>query len=125
MSPHDLDVRATLTYLSDLPLYKCQKVYEIWASEAPSEIPKTNSEFTDHENVEIFDVRTNSVITGLDTTGFVFLNHLSSALPTASDMLATETAPAVSAYLEEVIQLVRDFVSADNVICFDWRVSYT
>ena len=120
---HTLDVEATLTYLSKKAEYDREKVYEIWQTNEPSEIPRTNSHFTDHAKVLIKNIREHKLELGLDTTGFDFFDHTSRALPSSADLVSTNTSERLFAYLDECIEVVRERLSADAVVCFDWRVN--
>jgi hypothetical protein len=123
MKDQPVDINATLTYLSDLPVYENEKLFEIWADNAPTELPRTNTEFTEHGDVLIEDLRYRPIQPDLDSTGFTFLKHESACLPRAEDMLAAEPTEMLYQYLEEVIELIKELLQADKVLCFDWRVS--
>jgi hypothetical protein len=115
-------VRSTLTYLSDLSIYENEKVYEIWSTDVPSKLPKTNSEFTNRKGVLIEDVRSHKIDLGLDTTGFEWIQHESQTLPTPSSLLLPKSSDTLAPYLQECIALVKERTGAEMVICFDWRV---
>ena len=118
-----MDLKASLIFLKDSSVYDREKLYEIWLPETPSEIPKTNCEFITQSDVPILDARTRRDDIGLDKSGFTFLEHQSSYLPTSQDLLGGERPEQLPGYLNETVGLIKSLLNADDVICFDWRVS--
>jgi len=118
-----MDLKASLIFLKNSPVYAREKLYEIWLPETPSGIPKTNCEFNTHNSVPILDARTRRNDIGLDKSGFTFLEHHSSFLPTSQDLLDGERPKQLSGYLNETVNFIKSLLNADDVICFDWRVS--
>ena len=118
-----LDVSATLTYLSDLPIYQNEKLYELWVSEPPADIPQTNSEFTEVHGISIHDARQLTDRCSLDSTGFAWITHMSNFLLNGEELLKGDQPEKLKAYLEECMDLVKERLEAEHVVCFDWRVS--
>jgi hypothetical protein len=110
----------SLAYLADLPLYKKQKLYELWRIEVP-ELSKTNCIYEDRK-VLVHDVRCCPSETGLGRTGFEFLSHESNF----SQLIKSEASSmsAVQRYLEETVALVKKQMGAEMVIVYDWRVTF-
>jgi hypothetical protein len=120
-----MDINASLIFLKDSPVYAQEKLYEIWLPETPSGIPRTNCEFVTQTDVPILDARTRINEVGLDKSGFTFLQHKSFYLPTVQDLLGGERPGQLPGYLNETVGLIKSLLHADDVICFDWRVSDT
>lgn len=77
-------------------------------------------------NIDIQDVRTTSEVLSLDTAGFKFIRHKSNCPLTAEHFERAGSSvngqPVVLAYLEETLDLVKNELGADKVLCCDWRV---
>ncbi|KAF8852501.1 hypothetical protein BDZ45DRAFT_630231 [Acephala macrosclerotiorum] len=111
--------RASMAFLSRLPLYDDEKPFEVWMDTKPG-IPRTNCHFEEHHNILIKDVRSQRDDFTLDSAGFEFVNHATKLAPSGKDLAAGATDRIVP-FLVETVDLVQKHTSADKVFCFDWR----
>ena len=113
----------TLNFLSDLPIYKTEQPYELYGFPEQTSELQTNCRFDNVKDVVIHDVRDRMDEFTLDGAGFTFIRHTSQCELKAEHF---ETAPegndVVTAYLEETMNLVKGYLGADHIVCFDWRV---
>ncbi|KAH8768681.1 hypothetical protein F5882DRAFT_509081 [Hyaloscypha sp. PMI_1271] len=113
-------MQISLIYLSDLPQYKTEKLYELWIPTEPG-VPKTNREFTDYHGINLTDARENTTTFDFETTGFKFF-HRPSKFPVAEqDFQGSECPEPVEKYLRETVDLMKELFDAELVICYDWR----
>jgi hypothetical protein len=110
----------SLTFLADSPIYQREKLYEIW-QETDADVPKTNCEFVEQPDVVVNNMRIVADQLDFESTGFNYLKAPSSVKLSGADCTSDDNAK-VHQYLMETIQLVKSEMSADDVICFDWRV---
>jgi hypothetical protein len=114
------DAPTSLAYIVDKPLYKSEKLYEIW-TQVPEGAQTTNCEF-ESRSVLIVDARQSTENFDYDTTGFKWLQSPTASLPTAEDFAPGVKSATIESYLKETIDLVKSEFAADQVICFDYRV---
>lgn len=113
------EIRATLQYLQDLPLYETEKPY--WCLLPPHEGFDPNAqrvdnlEFESRPDILISDIRESAEALNLDTCGFEVLAH-------RSDLSNIETAEDVDAYKAETEALLRDKLGAVFVKCYEVRM---
>lgn len=113
------EIRATLQYLQDLPLYETEKPY--WCLLPPHEGFDPNAqrvdnlEFESRPDILIRDVRESTEALSLDTCGFEVLSH-------HSNLSNFETAGDVDAYKAETEALLRDKLRAVFVKCYEVRM---
>ena len=110
-------------FISDLPRYENEKLFEVWRETDPS-VPKSNCEFQQLDGIKLHDMRTAAIKFDYDTTGFKFLTAPSTTGLRGIDCEESENSPRLNAYLEEAVTLAKSQFDADKVICFDWRVSW-
>lgn len=110
-------------FISDLSLYENEKPFEIWRETEPN-VPKSNCEFQQLDGIKLHNMRTTDLRFDYDTTGFKHLHAPSTASLRGIDCAENEDNPRLNAYLEETITLAKAQFSSDEVICFDWRVSW-
>ena len=79
------DIKVSLIYLSDLPQYETEKLYELWLPTEPG-VAKTNREFTIYHDVPIIDARTSEVDFDFHTTGFKYIHRPSQHAPRGADL---------------------------------------
>ena len=112
-----------LSFLSDIPLYDMEKPYTLFMQ--PQEaIKQSNCVFFDQNCIPVKDLRGHEHSVTLEKNGFTFLRHTSRLTPSSHAFQSTRSGdPFVKNYLEETMQLIKSYVEADRVLCFDWRVS--
>lgn len=113
-------MKASLSYLSNLPKYDVEKPYELWLDEVPAQIPWTNCMFKDESEIEFNDARAQDVQLDYDSFGFKYLSH--PLTPRLKSWQFWEDRSSRFEYLRDCIDLVRKEFRADKVICYDWRV---
>jgi len=117
-------MRASLSFLDDLPLYETEKPYELWLpkEQLPKEIPLTNCQYREHKNVEIHDIRSSDLDLGFKASdaGFNFL-HDPLEFDFRGEHLLSSDGTMLRKYLSRTVQKVQQEFSADKVLCFDWR----
>lgn len=121
--PTDGPARAVLTFLVEDPIDGSQKPYELWVATSDY-IPKTNCRFEEHE-VSVHDMRSAPIRFGLDLTGFKYISHHSSNLPSPAVLQGnTEADPTVALrpYLEETISLVSRELHMKHLWVCSWAV---
>lgn len=117
-------MKATLSFVSNLPIFQHEKPYELWIppDAIPEGMPWTNCKFAEHPDIEIKDVRSSNIDFGYETTGF---KYLSSPLNQSfvGDFNWRLDDDLVQEYIKDTVELVQREFSAHKVLCFDWRVS--
>lgn len=117
------NIHVSMKYLSRLPLYQEEKPFELWIPSNPG-VPQTNCKFQAENDIAIADARFCEEKLDLETSGFQFIRHSSSCIPTAKD-LAGRSQETVTPYLRETVSLVQSHLDAEKSFCFDWRVGST
>lgn len=115
------DVNVQLNHLADIPLWKKEKPFELNLTGLNSQEPRTNCEYT-QQNVGIRDLRTLSLEPSIDTTGFKFIKHVSTCLPSFETLSNEGDSSAIVPYLEETVDLVKNELHAEKAFAIDWRV---
>jgi hypothetical protein len=115
-------MKASFSFLADLPLYLNEKPYELWLPEdqMPAGLAQSNCKFVVHPEVEIEDVRKSRLNPSLDSAGFQYLNDPLKVKLTTEDLLSGGNS-AIQEYLLDTAELVRKYLAAEKAICFDWR----
>jgi hypothetical protein len=117
-------MRVSLSFLSDLPLYKEEKPYTIHGTAAEG-LKNSNCEFTVFDDIEVEDVRGEENSGNFLERGFQFKHHASKVPVSSSDFQSPGPQnELVQLYLEETIELAKAETEATKVILFDWRVSF-
>lgn len=113
----------TLNHLSDLPLYKDVKPYEIMLPNIPPEMPQSNMKFT-AQQVSLLDMRESKMEFSLDSTGFAPIYHESKCLPAFDDLDESEerAAEVAAPFIEETRLLAEREFTAMKVVVIDWKV---
>ncbi|KAJ5113780.1 hypothetical protein N7456_002314 [Penicillium angulare] len=115
-------MHVSMTFLSDLPIYEVEKPYDLYTPVPPGQ-RSSNCEYTEHNNILLHDVEELQNHSDLEVTGFKFLHAPSNATLESQDLEDAAKAPtAIQPYLSETVDLVKDELNADKVICFDWRL---
>jgi hypothetical protein len=116
-------MKATLSFISDLPIFQYEKPYELWLplEKIPDSLSWTNTQFSEQPGIEIKDVRSNDTDFGYETTGFKYLFSPLNQLFKGPSWPYNDS--MVQEYLSETVVLVQEEFSAQKVLCFDWRVS--
>lgn len=117
---------ASASFLSDLPLYRSEKPFEIIGfgnHEVPPEL-RSNMVEIQENSMEVADARDDIGAHRLDTSGFIWLYCPSQYI---NDSRSFEAAgrddTMVMNYLEETATAVQHEMGANRVVVFDWRVS--
>lgn len=115
-----------LSFVKPLDIFKSEVPYELFGFPDSTSPRITNCQYMTVDSINIQDIRTTSEILSLDTTGFKFIRHKSSCSLTAEHFERAGSSitgqPVVHAYLEETLNLIKNELGADKVLCFDWRV---
>ena len=119
---HDEQPIVSFHFISDLPRYEEEKLFEIWQETEPN-VPKSNCEFEKLDGIKLKNMRTADIRCDYDTTGFKYLHAPSMAALRGVDCVENEESLPLNAYLDEIISLIKAQFDTDQVICFDWRVS--
>jgi hypothetical protein len=117
-------MKATLSFIADLPLYEVEKPYELWLppEQLPEDIPITNCQWIRQPDIEITDLRKDGIVFALDTTGFKYLQDPLDFELKGEDLLSATESENLVRYLNNTINLVKKEFGAEKAICFDWRV---
>lgn len=118
-----------LRFLKDSPIFDREVPYELFGHPQLNSERITNCEFALVEEVLVEDVRDNPHIFDLENAGFTYVKH-HSACPLLAQHFESvgtgvDTDSVAISYLEETIALVKNELSPERAICFDWRVSFT
>lgn len=109
---------ATLTHISNLPLYDTEKPYKLYTPAGTH----SNCEYTD-ANVVIEDARGREGEFDIDECGFAFTKHTSNKLPSSAKLQEADTKDiAVTEFLQETMDFAKQYFGASKVLCIDWRV---
>lgn len=109
--------QCSFDFLSRSDLYKTEKPYYFSGPLQPSqESSRTNLQYTRHENIDIRDIRGLESQLTLEKDGFVLLHHE----PTIE--LDQPTDEQIHAYLDEVTAFIKKELSAEAVVCYNYRV---
>jgi hypothetical protein len=112
----------SLEFLSSLPLFETEKPYEVFMHEIPNGLPKTNCEYTKHDDILVNDVRSIEKAFTLEECGFCFLLADRFPAPTTEDFESNSGTDVVLRYLRDTVSFVLEHVHAERALCFDWRV---
>lgn len=117
-------MQISLEFLSELPLFETEKPYELFLHEIPEELPKTNCEYTTHNDIPIVDARSVDKVFSLDDCGFSFLPAAGYPAPSIEEFESVNATDIIVSYLEDTISFVSRHIKADRILCFDWRVGF-
>lgn len=114
----NMDVQTTLEFLKDLPLYEKEQPYFIVPRPDFSGDPcKLRNIEWESQAVTIHDARKAQVLNlGMETTGFQTIQHVASHLK-------FQTPDDKRAYCVEIETCLKKLLNAEQVICYDCRVS--
>ena len=117
------DQTIRLNHLSDLPMYETEQPYELVLPNLPPHVKQTNLQLTSHE-VTLQDIRKQEAEFGLETTGFLAIQHVSNCLPSFDELDKGDAAAFTVAgpYLEETRSLVKEKMQAEKVVVTNWIV---
>ena len=107
---------ASMNFISDLDLYKTEKPYNCRA-EGLGEL--TNLVFEPYSGIPVNDVRGSEHKFSLEEHGFTFFKHKSNVTGDIGSI------GFIKAYLDETVELLKDFFHSEKVICYDLRVSHS
>ncbi|RDW67054.1 hypothetical protein BP5796_09803 [Coleophoma crateriformis] len=113
-------MEVSLSFLSELPLYATEKPYDIYR-EVPAGVPTSNCEFEEHHNIKVYDVRKIQSSFDLDSSGFKLL-RAPSKIDVNSIDFKDRTSDSTMVYLRDTVNLVKEELGANRVLCFDWRL---
>ncbi|KAF2872777.1 hypothetical protein BDV95DRAFT_606351 [Massariosphaeria phaeospora] len=101
-------MKASLSFLADLPLYTEEKPYELWLppDQLPEDIPVTNCHWVKHTDIQITDLRHSVLNAGLDTTGFKFLSDPLDFDLRGEHLLSTNPTETLARYLNSTADVV-------------------
>lgn len=105
-----------MNFISDLDLYKTEKPYNCRA-EGLGEL--TNLVFEPYSGIPVNDVRGSEHKFSLEEHGFTFFKHKSNVTGDIGSI------GFIKAYLDETVELLKDFFHSEKVICYDLRVSHS
>lgn len=121
-------IHGPLNHLSDLPLYREEKPYEVWIEKIEEGVPRSNVRFQAVEDVPLQDIRDLPQVDlpTLEEHGFeVFY----SAFPPGCNINSSadvgdkpEQREAMQKYLEGTTQALVDHYNGKKAVCYDWRV---
>lgn len=117
-------MRATLSFLAELPLYAAAKPYQFVAfkDEIPEEA-QTNMVFEPHSSIPVEDGRAPVIPLSIETNGFIWVKHQSEFTKGRNPFDSqSQDEAAVACYLQETAELVQAELGANKVFVFDWRV---
>ncbi|KAI9671546.1 MAG: hypothetical protein M1817_003598 [Caeruleum heppii] len=121
-----LDIRASLNHLSDIPLWREEKPYEIWAEELPKGILQTNVTFDLVPGVSLTDIRSCGIARPrLEDEGFQVFHHpfpKDCGFDSIDGLDRPERRQAVMDYLSLMTNVAVERLNATKAICYDWRV---
>lgn len=106
---------ASMRFIADLPKYETEKPYNCRGKDvANGEI--SNLVFDTRSDIPVHDVRGHEHEFSLQKQGFMFVNHESKV---RKDIGSVDF---VYEYLGETINLVKQKLNAEKVVCYDLRV---
>lgn len=121
-------VYVRMSHMKELPLYKTEIPYEIWAENFPSNGNRTNVELQIVDDIALTDVRKlQGSKPSLDTHGFEYIHQKfpeHCGIRNADDIGSSgpDQADRIAKYLENMIDLLQETYGCSKVLCFDWRV---
>lgn len=121
--------KANIAFLQDNPAFATEKPYLYLLSPNP-DFPVTNCFFASHLQTPLLDCRRPGYRNDLQGNGFAFLNRplrqrgLGSAAVSVDSMRIDHPSDELLAYLHDTHTMAKDYIEADRVIVFDWRVSW-
>jgi hypothetical protein len=119
---------ASLAHLCKDPRYQQEAPYEVWADEIPAQLPRTNVNLELIHDVPVTDIRSlENDLPALETHGFEWLHHpfpIETGIKTADDISfdTPEHRQGLEKYLASTIDMLKDRLGCDKVVCWDWRV---
>ncbi|KAH6718667.1 hypothetical protein BKA61DRAFT_473338 [Leptodontidium sp. MPI-SDFR-AT-0119] len=128
MNPTCVPVTATLSHLSDDPIYKEEMPYEIWADNVADDTPRTNIKLNIFPDCALTDVRTlHGEKPALDSWGF---GRFHQSFPYETGPYSAEYVnlprekqlDVLEKYLETMSGFLREQLGCEKVVCWDWRV---
>lgn len=130
INPTCVPITATLSHLSDDPLYKEEMPYEIWADEVSDDAPRTNVKLNIVSGCALTDVRSlKEEKPVLDTWGFEwfrqsFPHHTGLHSAEYIDYPREKQLDVLEKYLDTMSGFLRETLGCEKVVCWDWRVSH-
>ena len=110
-------VSCSFLFLSDLLLYQTTKPYFYSGELKPEhECQRTNLVYTEHDGIQVRDLRGFQHKLDLGFHGFCFLSCQSKvdlSIPNETTTLA---------YLRETCATIKDLLEAEKVVCYDYKV---
>lgn len=119
---------ASLAHLCKDPQYHEEAPYEVWADEIPAQLPRTNVKLELIHDVPVSDIRTlGDRKPKLETHGFEWLHHpfpTGTGIKGADDISfgTPDRRQGLEMYLASTINMLKDRLGCEKVLCWDWRV---
>jgi hypothetical protein len=111
----------SLNHLRDLPKYRVEKPYEIWAP-ILSDQKKTNVEFELCHGIQVTDARPRLESFDMEKQGFQFLHNPVPVTFNVEDVQNQEGMAQLVTYLKEMANFMQSQFHTDKIVCYDWRV---
>lgn len=121
--------KANIAFLQDNPAFATEKPYLYLLPPSP-DFPVTNCFFASHLQTPLLDCRCPGYRNDLQGNGFAFLHRplrqktLGSTVVGVDATLIDHPSDELLAYLDDMRAMAKDYIEADRVIVFDWRVSW-
>lgn len=109
---------ASFQYIKHDPLHEHEKPYRLNKFTPPEGLATTNIEFETHCDASLSDLRGQEDYLDLERDAFKFINYPSTVKP-------ENVGESLLSYCEESIQLIKDQLNPDRVICYEALVSLT
>ncbi|KAF5718574.1 hypothetical protein FMUND_5155 [Fusarium mundagurra] len=116
-----MDRASHMSFLTKADLDNHERTYEIWMPMNDGNL-QTDLMFFERQKIRIKDVSHLSPEFNLETGGFEFVRHETTKLAKTASQIQAGGREALSPYLDETIELVKQQTQAEKVICFDWRL---
>ncbi|RDW63724.1 hypothetical protein BP6252_11269 [Coleophoma cylindrospora] len=110
--PEDVSRTASFQYIKHNPLHELEKPYRLNKFTPPDGLAMTNIEFETHSDVGLTDLRGYEDSLDLERDAFKFINYPSAVEP-------ENIGESLQTYCEESIQLIKDQLNPDRVICYE------
>ncbi|KAK4152909.1 hypothetical protein C8A00DRAFT_34364 [Chaetomidium leptoderma] len=115
-------MEVSLRFLADIPLWRDEKPYELFVSDAGTGMPKSNSQYSDHASIRMHDIRPVRHDFSIDRQGVEFAQHGFTLQPSAADFEDPDKVPTVVIpCFAETREFLQAHLGAEKAVCIDWR----
>ena len=121
MIPESGSIEASIAYIEYEPRFESEKPY-ICLLPNLVEFEPTNCRFSSKKQTTVRDLRPVKDKIAFEDAGFTVVWHRSSLLCDIGTLNGVKVSDELTNYLDETRLFAQHYFSADQAICFDWRV---